>query len=429
MRVSYLRGAQYYSEILAYDHVTKKVLKRWSMSTVTETDPTLAAKHAQRIVVYLEDRKAHGLQVVRPWMDETGTELFDIPKPKAVEPPPPPPKPTVKDLVEYYRRTMVANMLKSRTTYNSLCNSVNKLWGTIPYDALRKEDIKAVVTAAKKKLAGTEDADRGDAHLGSIIQVLLSAYREASCPESGLNITRTYICDLKRKKLDVKGGRTRDVLVSAEMFERFYAWFTEHDKNLSMLYLALWETSRRPNEVGQYTWEMFKPEKRVINGVVRHYYAFIVPKHITKKDQDDIVEISDRLYEAIRYSIPREGLVFKASDTRAWKDNCRRIRYNKLRKAFPNSWNASYRDSEKENGAGGTVIRDCRRGRITQQLDAGVDRDDVKACSGHKTESAFNRYDKTDIVLKKLKATHPDWFTVEKPDDKEDSGTGAVQAG
>lgn len=194
----------------------------------------------------------------------------------------------------------------------------------------------------------------------------------------------------------LSGENIRTFVLTQEQFEKNYNLFkngllwkerpTKHHSNYRHLpdplfakfYLALWETSRRPLEVSQYTWEMVTtlqvPDKNGIPKPVR--VIQVPPSLIGKTNEYDTVVISDRLWIEVSATLDRTGLIFKNRAGTAWK-----------------KWgNQQNRLNDTFKGKGG-VIRDCRRGSITHSVEVeGHDPMHVKMQSGHKTNSMFERY-------------------------------------
>jgi len=86
------------------------------------------------------------------------------------------------------------------------------------------------------------------------------------------------------KKL--KGEKVRKYLLDQITFERCLRAASPAFKPL---WLAAWETGRRPEELKSLTWDMVDLERRL----------FLIPAHITKTDQDAMVPISDRLFNEL----------------------------------------------------------------------------------------------------------------------------------
>jgi hypothetical protein len=193
----------------------------------------------------------------------------------------------------------------------------------------------------------------------------------------------------KNKKLP--GGNVRKFVLTAEKFERNYAflrdgqeakegtrklhatpWAVTPCPRFAMFYLALWETGRRPNEVSQYTWDMV--HEQMIDGIQVH--AVSVPPAITKTDEGDTVFLSDRLWKEVSQLGYRQGFIFRNAEGERWKH-----------------WNRHKAKLQEKFGIDAGWIRDTRRGFVTHKCEVeGHDPAHVKACSGHKTDSIFNRY-------------------------------------
>jgi integrase len=189
----------------------------------------------------------------------------------------------------------------------------------------------------------------------------------------------------------IKGGNIRQFVLTAEKFERNYVYLREGREakegtrkkhatpwavtpclRFALFYLGLWETGRRPNEVSQYTWEMV--QELDIDG--RKVRAIFVPPAIAKTDEPDIVPISDRLWNEIFQLGYRTGFIFRNEDGERWK-----------------FWSIHKAKLKEKFGIDAGWIRDTRRGFITHKCEVeGHDPAHVKAISGHRTDSIFQRY-------------------------------------
>ena len=177
----------------------------------------------------------------------------------------------------------------------------------------------------------------------------------------------------------IPSGNIRQFVLTAEKFERNYEYLKSGDENVvacprfALYYLALWETGRRPNELSQYTWEMI--HELDIDG--RRVHAVSVPPAITKTDAGDTVYLSDRLWGEIKQLGYRKGYIFRNAEGGRWQ-----------------SWARHKEKLEIKYGSDDCGwIRDTRRGFVTHQCEVlGRDPAHVKACSGHKTDSIFQRY-------------------------------------
>lgn len=187
------------------------------------------------------------------------------------------------------------------------------------------------------------------------------------------------------------GAKVRTFVLTREKFERNYillrdgrkwpgekpdkhcsSWQIPPDPKFALFYLGLWETMRRPEEVSQYTWEMitqYNIDGHMVN-------CFQVPPELSKTDSYDVVLISDRLFAEISATIPHKGLVFTNADGNRWKE-----------------WSRHKAKLVRVYGEDAGWIRDCRRGSITNKIEAeGFDPVHVKMQSGHKTDAMFQRY-------------------------------------
>jgi hypothetical protein len=149
-------------------------------------------------------------------------------------------------------------------------------------------------------------------------------------------------------------------------------WEVAPEPRFAKYYLGLFETGRRPLEVSQYGWEMISSLE--VDG--RTVRFFNVPPQIVKKDQFNVVIISDRLWNEISHETDRTGLVFTNKNGTQWKN-----------------WDKHKAKLEKIFGADCGWIRDCRRGFVTHKAE--VEKKDprhIKDQAGLKTNSIFDRY-------------------------------------
>jgi len=187
------------------------------------------------------------------------------------------------------------------------------------------------------------------------------------------------------------GGAVRHFLLTPAKFERNYSflrdgqlakegtmakhstqWSSTPCPRFALFYLALWETGRRPEEVSFYAWEM-KQELEIDGRQVR---AFFVPPAIAKTDEPDIVPVSERLWAEMMQLGYRSGLVFRNQNGDRWQH-----------------WERHKAKLERRFGADCGWIRDTRRGFVTRKCEVeGYDPAHVRAISGHRTNSIFERY-------------------------------------
>ena len=190
----------------------------------------------------------------------------------------------------------------------------------------------------------------------------------------------------------LSGAKVRQFLLTPERFERNYAvlrdgmrwpgdkpnkhgteWRYVPSPRFALLYLALWETGRRPVETSLYTWEMVT-EYNIDGETVQ---AFLVPSEITKTEEPQPVPISERLWREMSQLGYRTGLVFRNEDGNQWQHWKRHM--EKLKALF----------GKHEAG----WARDTRRGFVTRKTEVdGCDPAHVRQCTGHRTESVFRRY-------------------------------------
>jgi hypothetical protein len=108
----------------------------------------------------------------------------------------------------------------------------------------------------------------------------------------------------------------------------------------------------------------------------RKIHAVFVPPAIAKTDRPDIVPVSGRLWSEIIQLGYRVGYIFRNTEGNRWQN-----------------WDIHKRKLEKKFGPDCGWIRDTRRGFVTHKCEVeGYDPAHVRAISGHRTESMFNRY-------------------------------------
>lgn len=198
----------------------------------------------------------------------------------------------------------------------------------------------------------------------------------------------------------VPGGKIRQFLLSENVFERNYKWLKAYYPGFSVFYLAIWMLGRRPLELSEYKWEMI--QSHIIEGQTVH--CFSVPPEIAKTETPDLVPIPERLWQAIFAQGWRTGYVFRNSANGQWKHWFQQIA--SLRRVYPDCG----------------VFRDGRRGFSSYQVnELGKSRSDVKAMTGHKSDSSFDRYC-IGSLKNKLHVTHPD-LNKKKEDGDTEKGT------
>ncbi len=198
-------------------------------------------------------------------------------------------------------------------------------------------------------------------------------------------------CDPTTGLKKLPGGKVRTFVLTKEKFERNYEylkfgerhfrgkpnkhcteWRCPPDPRFALFYLALWETGRRPLEVSQYTWDMLTVME--IDGRQVRYIS--VPPELSKTNQYGVVIISDRLWGEISQLAYRHGYIFRNHIGNRWQH-----------------WGRHKNKLERKFGPDCGWIRDTRRGFVTHKTEVqGFDPVHVRAQSGHKTESIFNRY-------------------------------------
>lgn len=170
------------------------------------------------------------------------------------------------------------------------------------------------------------------------------------------------------------GGNIRQALLTPELFERNYAWFMDTGRwQTAFLYLMLWETGRRPEEVVQYTWEMVN---EVFVDGYRHR-VFRVPGYMIKTPNAQDVAISPRLWAAMFQLPHRDGVVARNHYGNPWKN-----------------WEHPMLLLRTQFGEGGpTWFRDNKRGAVTRWIeDEGHPVTSVMDQTGNKTMSCLLRY-------------------------------------
>jgi integrase len=140
-------------------------------------------------------------------------------------------------------------------------------------------------------------------------------------------------------------------------------------------------TGRRSGEVAAYTWDMVNEERTVLS----------IPAEITKTKDPQTLPLVDRrgkpfdwsewIVTAVRFE---SGPIFETTDFRnQWRRACHKL-------------GLGVYDEEKQTYRG-LKPHDFRRTAISNMTAKGGDRAGVKSISGHKTDSAFNRYDIKDL--------------------------------
>jgi integrase len=175
---------------------------------------------------------------------------------------------------------------------------------------------------------------------------------------------------------DVDNVRTGTV--SDKTFSKILA---EVPKILHPYLRFLKATGRRSGEVAQYNWDMVNEERTVLS----------IPATITKTKEPQTLPLVDKqgkpfdwsewIVNAVRF----EGRsIFDITDFRnQWRLAC-----HKLGLGVYDEENHTYR---------GLKPHDFRRTAISNMTAKGGDRAGVKSITGHKTDSAFNRYDIKDL--------------------------------
>jgi integrase len=175
-----------------------------------------------------------------------------------------------------------------------------------------------------------------------------------------------------RSLKSLPGANIRTFVLTKEKFERNYEFLIKRNPRFALFYLALWETGRRPWEASQYCWEMIR--EVMINGERVHILS--IPPMIAKMDDFDTLPISPRLWSEISQLGYRHGLIFRNEDGQRWLQ-----------------WSCHKASLEKAFGADCGWIRDCRRGMVTHKTEIeGCDPLHVRAVSGHRSNSVFERY-------------------------------------
>jgi len=166
--------------------------------------------------------------------------------------------------------------------------------------------------------------------------------------------------------------------VSDKTFDRILA---ETPGTLHPYLRFLKATGRRSGEVAQYTWDMVNEERTVLS----------IPATITKTKEPQTLPLvgkqskpfdwSEWVVTAARFD---GRSIFDTTDFRSqWRKACHKL-------------GLGVYDEEKQTYRG-LKPHDFRRTAISNMTAKGGDRAGVKSISGHKTDSAFNRYDIKDL--------------------------------
>jgi integrase len=258
----------------------------------------------------------------------------------------------------YYHLRFVKSVKNERY---SLMASLKK-FGNRTASEIYREDIE---------LWRKEMVDRGDKinSINNRYAYMCAAYTHANNEN---NPRYHFAFNPTRGMKKLPGASVRTFVLTQEKFERNYEYLKKTFSRSAILYLALWETGRRPKEVSEYRWEWVREVP--ING--RPVHIVFVPPEVAKTEEPDNVILSDRLWGELSQLGYRHGYIFR-NRTGA-----------QLR-----SWRRPKDALEKKFGSDAGWFRDCRRGMITHKCEVqGCDPVNVQKISGHRTQSVFNRY-------------------------------------
>ena len=290
------------------------------------------------------------------------------------------------------------NLLNDRDRGVAFIGDVKKLH----YGDLRKALIQSYVERGNKSLQVTKDGEETiwgltplDEFFGHkseeepgvpVIRITTDAAREFARKRLAEGVTNSTIntsLALLRRMLNLakddgklqtvpkihlfKPNPARKGFLSLEKFEEL---LTRIPSDLKPLVLLLYYCGLRRGEALQIDWSQVDLDHAIIR----------LEDEQTKSGEARTVPLPDVLVQMLEQVEPKEGAVFKVTDSY-------------IRKEWPKACAAV--------GLDGLLIHDMRRSAVKNLMKAGVNQKVAMAISGHKTTSVFDRYhiiDETDVV-------------------------------